>query len=58
MLTEFGVKITPSTYYAALPRPKSRREIEDENLMIQIGDPQVTQCVGFPFLIINTVKVP
>lgn len=33
MLTEFGIKIAPSTYYAALTRPKSRREIEDEKLM-------------------------
>jgi putative transposase len=36
VLTEFGVKIAPSTYYAALTRPKSRREIEDEKLMTEI----------------------
>ena len=36
MLTEFGVKIAPSTYYAARSRPKSRREIEDEKLMAEI----------------------
>jgi putative transposase len=36
VLTDFGVKIAPSTYYAALARPKSRREIEDEKLMTEI----------------------
>jgi putative transposase len=36
VLTEFGVKIAPSTYYAAQSRPKSRREIEDEKLMTEI----------------------
>jgi len=36
VLTEFGIKIAPSTYYAALARPKSRREIEDEKLMEDI----------------------
>ncbi len=36
MLTDFGIKIAPSTYYAALTRPKSRREIEDEKLMTEI----------------------
>lgn len=36
MLTEFGIKIAPSTYYAALARPTSRRAIEDEELMKEI----------------------
>ncbi len=36
MLTEFGVKIAPSTYYAALDRPKSEREIRDEELRGEI----------------------
>ena len=36
MLTEFGVKIAPSTYYAALSRPKSARELRDEELMKEI----------------------
>jgi putative transposase len=36
VLTEFGIKIAPSTYYAARSRPKSRREIEDEELMAEI----------------------
>jgi putative transposase len=36
VLTEFGIKIAPSTYYAALTRPKSLREIEDEKLMAEI----------------------
>lgn len=36
MLTDFGIKIAPSTYYAALTRPKSRRAIEDEELMTEI----------------------
>jgi putative transposase len=36
VLTEFGVAIAPSTYYAALTRPKSWREIEDEKLMTEI----------------------
>jgi putative transposase len=36
VLTEFGIKIAPSTYYAALTRPPSRREIDDEILMKEI----------------------
>jgi hypothetical protein len=36
VLTEYGIKIAPSTYYAALTRPPSRREIEDEKLMEEI----------------------
>ena len=36
MLTEFGVQIAPSTYYAALTRPKSAREIRDEELKREI----------------------
>jgi putative transposase len=36
VLTEFGMKIASSTYYAARSRPKSRREIEDEKLMDEI----------------------
>ena len=32
MLTEFGLKIAPSTYYAALTRPPSQRAIRDEEL--------------------------
>lgn len=36
MLTEFGVKIAPSTYYAALSRPKSARETRDEELVKEI----------------------
>ncbi|TVT21675.1 MULTISPECIES: IS3 family transposase [Amycolatopsis] len=35
-LTEFGVKIAPSTYYAALTRPKSAREVRDEELKKEI----------------------
>jgi len=33
VLTEFGLKIAPSTYYAALTRPVSRRAVRDEELM-------------------------
>jgi putative transposase len=36
VLTEFGVKIAPSTYYAALSRPKSARQERDEELMKEI----------------------
>jgi putative transposase len=36
VLTEFGIKIAPSTYYAALTRPKSAREVKDEELMKEI----------------------
>jgi putative transposase len=36
VLTEYGIKIAPSTYYAARSRPKSRREIEDEKFMAEI----------------------
>jgi putative transposase len=32
VLTEFGLKIAPSTYYAALTRPPSQRAIRDEEL--------------------------
>ena len=33
MLTELGLKIAPSTYYAALTRPPSQRAVRDEELM-------------------------
>jgi putative transposase len=36
VLTEFGVQIAPSTYYAALSRPKSARQERDEELMKEI----------------------
>lgn len=36
MLIEFGMKIAPSTYYANLTRPKSVREVRDEELMKEI----------------------
>ena len=36
MLTEFGCQIAPSTYYAALSRPKSAREVRDEELVVEI----------------------
>jgi putative transposase len=36
VLTDFGIKIAPSTYYATRSRPASRREIEDEKLMADI----------------------
>ncbi len=36
MLTEFGIKIAPSTYYAALNRLKSERELRDAELMREI----------------------
>ena len=36
MLTEFGLKIAPSTYYAALTRPVSKRAVRDEELMEMI----------------------
>ncbi|MQA11846.1 MAG: IS3 family transposase [Pseudonocardiaceae bacterium] len=36
VLTEFGVQIAPSTYYAALSRPKSARDVRDEELMTEI----------------------
>ena len=37
MLTEFGVKIAPSTYYAALTRPPSPRAVRDEELKKMIA---------------------
>ncbi|MFC3448728.1 IS3 family transposase [Amycolatopsis speibonae] len=37
VLTEFGIKIAPSTYYAALSRPASAREVRDEELKEEIG---------------------
>jgi putative transposase len=36
VLTEFGIKIAPSTYYAAVTRPASRRARRDEELMEEI----------------------
>ncbi len=36
MLTEFGIKIAPSTYYAARTRPPSARAVRDEELMKEI----------------------
>jgi len=36
-LTEFGVKIAPSTYYAALTRPPSPRAVRDEELKKMIA---------------------
>lgn len=36
MLTEFGIKIAPSTYYAARARPKSARAVRDEELKKEI----------------------
>lgn len=36
MLTDFGVKIAPSTYYAARTRPPSARSIRDKELKIEI----------------------
>ncbi len=37
MLTEFGVQIAPSTYYAALTRPPSPRAVRDEELKPMIA---------------------
>jgi putative transposase len=36
VLTEFGHQIAPSTYYAALTRPRSQRAVRDEELMAMI----------------------
>jgi putative transposase len=36
VLTEFGLKIAPSTYYAALTRRPSRRAVRDEELKTMI----------------------
>jgi putative transposase len=36
VLTEFGIKIALSTYYAARKRPKSARAVRDEELMKEI----------------------
>jgi putative transposase len=37
VLTEFGLQIAPSTYYAALTRPPSARAVRDEELKEMIG---------------------
>jgi putative transposase len=37
VLTEFGLKIAPSTYYAALTRRPSKRAVRDEELTEMIG---------------------
>ena len=36
MLTDFGVQIAPSTYYAAIARPLSARAVRDEELKKEI----------------------
>ena len=36
MLTDFGLPIAPSTYYAAVKRPPSARELRDRELMVEI----------------------
>lgn len=36
MLTEFGIKIAPSTYYAAISRPPSARSVRDDELKTEI----------------------
>jgi hypothetical protein len=38
VLTEFGLKIAPSTYYAPLTRPRSARAVRDEELMGMIDE--------------------
>jgi putative transposase len=37
VLTEFGLQIAPSTYYAVLTRPPSARAVRDEELKEMIG---------------------
>jgi putative transposase len=45
VLTEHGVKIAPSTYYAAKKRPPSARSHRDERLLVEIrrvhADPKI-----------------
>ena len=36
MLTDFGMQIAPSTYYAAIARPPSARAVRDEQLKKEI----------------------
>ena len=36
MLTDFGMRIAPSTYYAAITRPPSVRTVRDEELKKEI----------------------
>lgn len=37
MLTDFGMQIAPSTYYAAIARPPSARALRDEQLKKEIS---------------------
>ena len=37
VLTESGVRIAPSTYYAARSRPPSARAVRDAELLIEIS---------------------
>jgi hypothetical protein len=48
VLTEFGYQIAPSTYYAALTRPRSERAVRDEELMQMIDKSIGTtlRCTG------------
>ena len=59
VLTGAGVKIAPSTYYAAKTRPLSARSLRDESLKVEIrrvlknqrlgaGDPQDARDTGPP----------
>jgi putative transposase len=36
VLTDFGLRIAPSTYYAAITRPPSARRVRDEELKKEI----------------------
>jgi len=51
-LTEFGVKIAPSTYYAALTRPPSPRAVRDEELK-----KMVAKIYGENYSVYGTRKV-
>ena len=36
VLTEHGCQIAPSTYYAARNRPRSARDVRDEEVLVQV----------------------
>ena len=46
VLTGAGVKIAPSTYYAAKTRPPSARSVRDEALKTEISKVHKNQLLG------------
>ncbi len=46
VLTEHGVPIAPSTYYAARSRPPSARSVRDGQLLVEIQRVHADRSIG------------